>query len=576
MQDSLNTLLHCLILNISLLLLIATMLTEIRPLRNLLKRQVRHVRNQLCLGLIFGLLAISSTYMGLPFQGAVVNTRVISTVAAGLVGGPVSGIVAGALGGIHRYFYNPTGFTTVACAIGTFMFGVIGALCHKWFSRLPRRNFQLVMIVTCSELLQCAIILAICRPFADAVKLEQAILLPKIIVNSLGLIIFMGMLNKLNRNLTFELVEQQSVALFIAQECLPYLRDGMGNLASLQKAADTVRRNLPSFKVAITDREKVLVSSGISLAGLKLPEFAENAVKAKKSSVIRDYHAGGISSVTDECAAIAAPLVWDGNAVGALILVVPMGPNLFLEADLLTAESLALFFSSMLELGELQHQIDLRQQAEFRALQSQINPHFLFNALNTISALCLTNPERARETILVLANYFRQTLSINEQFVTLEQELSNVNNYLFLTEARFEDAIHVTKELPDDLTSLRLPPLILQPIVENAVRHGGIAVDDRRVDIRISQDDERAYISVSDQGPGFPPEVLEELKNPDSPNYTGLFNVRKRLHSIYGSLCEFKIESSGSGSTVSFSIPLVPPAYQNDSVKRRELSCASR
>ena len=201
----------------------------------------------------------------------------------------------------------------------------------------------------------------------------------------------------------------------------------------------------------------------------------------------------------------------------------------------------------------------MRKQAEFRALQSQINPHFLFNALNTISGLCLTDPDRARKTILVLAAYFRQTLTINEPFVTLEQEVSNVDNYLMLTEARFEGALHVECSLPDDLMKLRLPPLILQPIVENAVRHGFVSVDDRRVDICIRQDDERAYIRVSDRGHGFPPEVLRKLEDPNDPTYTGLYNVRKRLRSIYGEQCVFTIDSSEHGSTVAFSIPLISP-----------------
>ncbi|MEI3141080.1 MAG: histidine kinase [Lawsonibacter sp.] len=213
----------------------------------------------------------------------------------------------------------------------------------------------------------------------------------------------------------------------------------------------------------------------------------------------------------------------------------------------------------MLELGETEHQIALRKQAEFRALQSQINPHFLFNALNTISGLCLTDPDRACQTVLVLANYFRQTLTINEPVVTLEQELSNVDNYLMLTEARFEGALHVHKELPDDLTALRLPPLILQPIVENAVRHGFKAVDDRRVSLVIRQDDQRAYIQVSDCGPGFSDEVLRKLDDPNDPTYTGLFNVRKRLRAIYGDACEFSIQNSDDGATVAFSIPLTPP-----------------
>ena len=98
-----NSLLIYLLLNISLLYIVAAILTEVRPLRIILKRRVRSVPNQLCLGLIFGLLSISGTYTGMNFQGAVVNTRVVSTVAAGLVGGPLSGLCAGALSGPVSY-----------------------------------------------------------------------------------------------------------------------------------------------------------------------------------------------------------------------------------------------------------------------------------------------------------------------------------------------------------------------------------------------------------------------------------------------------------------------------------------
>ena len=421
-----------LLTNAGLLLVAAAVLTELRPLRAILKQQDRSVPNQLLLGLVFGLLSIASTYTGLSFQGAIVNTRTISTLAAGLVGGPLTGIFAGVVSGLHRYFYNPGGFTSLACGLGTLSFGILGAVYHRWFSGLKsRRHLALVGLTVAAELIQCVIILAVARPFAEAVALEKAILIPKIVVNSLGLVIFSAVMDRMNRSLRIELLEQQ-------------------------------------------------------------------------------------------------------------------------------------------------HQVELRQQAELRALQSQINPHFLFNALNTISALCLTDPNRARETILVLANYFRQTLSINEPFVTLEQELANVDNYLFLTEARFEDAIHVTRDLPGDLTRLRLPPLILQPIVENAVRHGFVAVDDRRVHIRIRQDDTRAYIQVSDQGRGFPAEVLARLQDPNDPTYSGLFNVRKRLRTIYGDQCPFVIDSTDSGSTVSFSIPLTPPEQAPASTQRRDQLCASR
>ena len=550
MQNSLS---FSLILNISLLVLVATILTEVKPLRMILKRQDRSVRNQLLLGLIFGLLSISGTYTGIAVQGAVVNTRVVSTVAAGLVGGPISGVCAGLLSGVHRYLYDPHGFTSLACAVGTFCFGVIGALGFRIYSRRRRDTVDLVLLTVTAELVQCVLILALAHPFSAAVELEHTILLPKMLVNSVGLISFMHILDRLNRDLTLELAEQQALALLIAQECLPYLRGGISNRVGLQRAADIVRAKLPGFQTAFTDRERVLAASGFSPAETPLPVPAAEAME-RNCTVSSPSH-----SDTPARAVLAAPLRADDKVIGSLILSVPAGPNLILDADVRTIESLSQFFSAMLELGEAEHQIALRKQAEFRALQSQINPHFLFNALNTISALCLTDPDRACDTILVLARYFRQTLTINEPFVPLEQELSNVDNYLLLTEARFEGALHVERQLPDDLHALRLPPLILQPIVENAVRHGFVSVDDRRVSLSIRQDSERAYIRVSDQGHGFPPEVLRRLEDPNDPTYTGLFNVRKRLRSIYGSQCVFTISSTPQGSTVSFSIPLVPP-----------------
>ena len=551
MQDSL---IFSLVLNISLLVLMATILTEVRPLRLILKRQDRSVKNQLVLGVIFGILSISCTYTGLSFQGAVVNTRVVSTVAAGLVGGPVSGVCAGMISGVHRYLYNPSGFTSLACGIGTFFFGVIGAVSYRWFTLRSRRTSDLVFITLVAELVQCSLILLLAKPFSAAAALEESILLPKILVNSLGLVAFMRILDRLNRDLTIEMAEQQAVALLIAQECLPYLRRGINDREGLQCAVNIVREKLPHFQVALTDCTQILAASGGTLPAAPLPSFVREAIGQNRSVAATELPE--ISGF----AGLAAPLHQDDKVIGALLLKVPTGPNLVLDADIRTLESLARFFSVMLELGETEHQIALRKQAEFRALQSQINPHFLFNALNTISGLCLTDPDRACQTVLVLADYFRQTLTINEPFVSLEQEIANVDNYLMLTEARFEGALHIECELPEDLHALRLPPLILQPVVENAVRHGFRAADDRRVSLVIRQDDARAYIRVSDQGHGFPPDVLRKLNDPNDPTYTGLFNVRKRLRSIYGDQCQFTIDSTDHGSTVSFSIPLTPPS----------------
>ena len=111
--------------------------------------------------------------------------------------------------------------------------------------------------------------------------------------------------------------------------------------------------------------------------------------------------------------------------------------------------------------------------------------------------MCRTEPDKARSLLLILADYYRQTLSINEEFVSLGMELHNLDNYLAIAQARFVDAIHFAAEIPADTESCRIPPLIIQPLVENAVRHGGTAVDNRQVALRIIQDGGRLSVFVS-------------------------------------------------------------------------------
>lgn len=217
---------------------------------------------------------------------------------------------------------------------------------------------------------------------------------------------------------------------------------------------------------------------------------------------------------------------------------------------------LAKLFSTQIELSQVEIQTKLRQKAEFQALQSQINPHFLFNALSTISAFVREKPDQARELLVVLSNYFRNTLQDGHPMIPIADELSHVNQYLTLEKARFEDKLKIEVDLPEDL-ECTMPSFILQPIVENAVKHGamhgkGIGL----VNISAWQDDKETMISVRDNGNGIPPHVIHNLNHGLScGNSVGLSNVQKRLTSLYGEDHRLLIWSTTNGTEITIRIP---------------------
>jgi sensor histidine kinase YesM len=195
----------------------------------------------------------------------------------------------------------------------------------------------------------------------------------------------------------------------------------------------------------------------------------------------------------------------------------------------------------------------LAAQAELKALKAQINPHFLFNTLNTIAALTHTHPRKAEETIEKLAEMFRYALMSSERGkVSLREELSFTNRYLEIEQARFGDSLQVAQEIERDVFKILVPPLVLQPLTENAIRHG--RGEDGRVKlvIRITSQDNELVVSIADKGIGMPEDFqLMESKG------VGLRNVDERLRKSYGDAYGLEIGSNlPRGARITFRIPL--------------------
>ncbi len=201
----------------------------------------------------------------------------------------------------------------------------------------------------------------------------------------------------------------------------------------------------------------------------------------------------------------------------------------------------------------LQEQEKLLQAAKIEALANQINPHFLFNTLTSISSLIRTQPETARMLITRLSGLLRRLLRSTDHFVTLREELASIDEYLDIEVVRFGPQLTVTKQISPETLDVIVPSMILQPLVENSIKHGlARKVGEGRITIRSMLRGGHAIIEVDDDGLGMTEERLEHALG----GGIGLSNVNERLRTIYGENCRVKLTSvPGQGTCASVEIP---------------------
>jgi two-component system LytT family sensor kinase len=208
----------------------------------------------------------------------------------------------------------------------------------------------------------------------------------------------------------------------------------------------------------------------------------------------------------------------------------------------------------------LQEQAQLLLAAKIEALKSQINPHFLFNTLSSISSLIRSQPDTARTLILKLSALLRRLLRSHQHFVTLREELESIDEYLDIEVIRFGPKLRVRKEISPDTLDVVVPSMILQPLVENSIKHGfARKVGPGAITIRSHRENGRAVIEVEDDGMGF---VLDSLDQPMTSGI-GLSNVRERLAVIYGDQYQLKLRSEpGRGTSACIEVPELTAAQQ--------------
>ena len=311
------------------------------------------------------------------------------------------------------------------------------------------------------------------------------------------------------------------------------------------------------------------------LAGLATATTEESLVAAAEQRLTAIYHAAAritLGPGNDSSMAVAgsfeAPIVSRGERQGSVRVETPAGGRPFLSEDrqllMSLAESLALALENVRlrerELRQERREHDLllhASRAELKSLRAQINPHFLFNALNSIAALIAIEPEQAELTVERLAELFRYALRRSDkEWVHVEDEMAFVQCYLDVEETRFHKRLKAHVEQDEAACKALVPAMMVHTLVENAVKHGIAAMrGDGRIEVRVSRRDGALHIEVRDTGPGFADGGADALHTPGH----GLKNVQDRLRAHFGEdgRLTFGRDPGASMTTVSIAMPFL-------------------
>lgn len=507
MQAELIKILFTLIQTMSVFLVVAYLYCKSPWFRPLTTEALR-LRDRIYLYFFFSAISMMGTYLGLPVHDALANTRAIGPILAGIIGGPLLGTAVGFTGGLHRYFFG--GFTALSCGVSTTVEGLIGGLVYLYLSAKNRpdlifRPSTIFITTVVAEMIQMGIILLLARPYEEALALVEVIALPMIATSSTGAALFMSIIRD-QKNIFDKAATIFSAKAFkIAERTLSILVKGFDRDTAVEMAR-IIHEETGVGAVAITDTDQVLAFVGIgsdhhqpgSSISSPLTRQAINENKVIFADGVQDHYECTLSPSCPLNSVLVVPLTMDNDVLGAIKLYESKNKR-FLNMNKSFGEGIGRLLSNQLLLSRYEKQKQLLVTAELKLVQAQVNPHFLFNSLNTIISIVRRDADRARDLLIHLSNFLRKNLKRNADFSTLKEELDHVNSYLKIEKARFEDRLAVEVDVDPTLLHLRIPTFTLQPLIENAIKHGIANMLDQGVaKIRAYRQNGLAIIEIED------------------------------------------------------------------------------
>ncbi|HBG39122.1 MAG TPA: sensor histidine kinase, partial [Clostridiaceae bacterium] len=331
------------------------------------------------------------------------------------------------------------------------------------------------------------------------------------------------------------------------------------NKDSLREVCTIIKESIGADAVSITDKEYVAAHVGLGddhhIPGEKIATKSTKKV-LNEGIILSINHPEQIECNYANCplkSAIISPLKDGKEIIGTLKIYYGKENAVTFSVESL-AEGLSQIISTQFEISKLGKLQEMANKAEIKALQAQINPHFMFNALNTISSLIRTNPDKARELIVDLSTYLRYNISQGLAPVDLSKELEQVKAYVEIEKARFGDKLNMLYDIDEDI-NIKIPCLIIQPIVENAIKHGILEGTGKgTVKLTINKiDDKNINVIVEDNGQGISEDIIKKVyENKMDENKIGISNVHNRLIYLYGE--GLKIQRLNMGTRITYKI----------------------
>ena len=543
-----------LISNIGCSAIIAFFFIRIDKANIIIKSNAKTKKDIIALSFFFSLLSISGTYIGLNFNGAILNTRNVGVIAGGILGGPYVAIITGLVAGIHRAFVNLGRETAIPCAIATITGGFLTAYVHR-FIKSKDKIFFGFFLACVVENLSMGLILIILKDKILAQNIVANFYVPMVFMNSIGSSVLILLVEDIIQKSELIAGRQAKLALEIANKTLPYFRE----TENLSEVCKIIAEDLGAKATVITNKKEIIAGFSFDKDKIKKADIKSNNTRKvlktgeamlvikEDDEIIEDFL--DISPHIKSC--IILPLKEKNDISGTLKIFFDTAEKIT-DKNRYLMIGLSHLISTQMEISKVENLMSLLKYSELKALQSQINPHFLFNVLNTMASLIRTNPEKAREVTIDLSSYLRYNLDNNVKSVELIKELNQIDTYIKIEKVRFGNKLNILYDVDESLYNFQIPSLIIQPLVENSIKHGILKKRDNGcVKIIIKKIGKDIEITIEDDGVGIEQTIIDNLDKQIKENI-GLKNVHQRLKLLYGE--GLNIKKLEQGTRIKFKI----------------------